>query len=65
MSFITFQQGCRECGKSWNAAFGIVGRQQIASPSTHCPYCNSSEIEKVADGWKPSPPSQDSEAGAP
>lgn len=52
MSYMQFQQQCKDCGKSWNAAFGIVGMSYIAQPPTCCPYCKSTAIEKIADEWK-------------
>ena len=51
MSYIQFQQQCADCGQSWNAAFGIVGTTQIASPPSVCPFCQSEHISKSADGW--------------
>lgn len=53
MSFIPFQQACKSCGKSWNAVFGIVGTSYIGGPPVvECPHCGSSDLEKIADGWK-------------
>lgn len=52
VSFMMFQQQCRPCGHTWNAAFGIVGMTQIAAPPTNCPKCGSANIEKLADSWK-------------
>jgi hypothetical protein len=46
-----FQQRCKACQKSWNAAFGIVGTTYIAQPPTECPYCGSTELEKIEDHW--------------
>jgi DNA-directed RNA polymerase subunit RPC12/RpoP len=51
MSFMMFQQICRSCEKTWNAAFGIVGMTQIAAPPIECPYCGSTDITKFSDGW--------------
>lgn len=51
MSFIQFQQRCKDCKVTWNAAFGIVGMTQIATPPTKCPECQSENIEKFANGW--------------
>jgi DNA-directed RNA polymerase subunit RPC12/RpoP len=51
MSYIQFQQKCLECGKTWNAAFGIVGMTQIAASPKVCPHCQSERVEKHADGW--------------
>ena len=51
MSYIQFQQQCEYCKKTWNAAFGIVGMIQIAAPPKECPYCQSTKIVKIADGW--------------
>jgi DNA-directed RNA polymerase subunit RPC12/RpoP len=51
MSYITFQQRCKSCEKTWNAAFGIVGITRIASPPSKCPHCGSKEIAHHADGW--------------
>lgn len=48
MSYQQFQQKCRECGKTWNAAFGIVGTTIIAEPPKVCPYCKSDKIEHYA-----------------
>src|SRR4051812_17842366 len=50
VSFITFQQRCEDCGKTWNAAFGIVGTTQIAAPPEACPHCASKRIVKHANG---------------
>jgi len=52
MSFMTFQQVCLSCKKTWNAAFGIVGTTQIAAPPLECPHCGSTDITKFSDGWK-------------
>jgi DNA-directed RNA polymerase subunit RPC12/RpoP len=52
MSFMQFQQRCDDCGKDWNAAFGIVGMTQIAAPPQKCPHCGSEKLTKLADGWK-------------
>lgn len=56
MSFMQFQQRCEDCGKEWNAAFGIVGTTYIAQPPTECPHCKSERIIKIADEWKWDPP---------
>lgn len=37
--------------KTWNAAFGIVGTSYIAQPPEVCPYCGSTNLTKIADGW--------------
>ena len=47
-----FRQQCEDCKKIWNAAFGIVGTTQIASPPSECPYCHSINFGKYADGWE-------------
>ena len=47
-----FQEKCDDCGKDWNAAFGVVGMTQIAAPPKVCPYCNSPKISHLAYGWK-------------
>lgn len=54
MSYIQFQQKCNDCGKVWNAAFGIVNNYQIAAPPEKCPYCGGKNFNKVADGCNPS-----------
>lgn len=59
MSFIQFQQRCKDCKKEWNAAFGIVGTTQIASAPTKCPHCKSENIEISANGWKVKPVKND------
>ena len=46
-----FQQRCADCGRTWNAAFGIVGTRRIAEAPVKCPHCGSGEIFKCADGW--------------
>jgi len=51
-----FQQKCPSCGFRLNAAFGIVGTTQIASPPKECPKCHTKKMEKVADGWDPDLP---------
>lgn len=56
MSYIQFRQQCINCKKTWNAAFGIVGMTQIASPATECPHCGCRELTKVADGWETEKP---------
>jgi hypothetical protein len=53
VSYIQFQQKCKACGESWNAAFGIVGTTQIAAPPKVCPHCGSDQLTKLADGWAP------------
>lgn len=59
MSYQQFQLECQGCGKIMNAAFGIVGTVQIATPPRVCPDCNSTELKKVADFWEiPSSPRQ-------
>jgi len=56
MSYMQFQQRCKACQKSWNAAlFGIVGTTYIAQPPTECPYCGSTELEKIEDHWDITP----------
>ncbi len=52
MSYMQFQQRCRECGEEWNAAFGLVGMTLIAQPPVKCPRCGAANISKFADGWK-------------
>jgi DNA-directed RNA polymerase subunit RPC12/RpoP len=49
VSYMQFQQQCKDCKKHWNAAFGIVGTTQIAAPPVVCPYCGSSNLTKFAD----------------
>ena len=44
MSYMQFQQQCDDCGKSWNAAFGIVGTTYIAQPPKKCPHCGSEKF---------------------
>jgi DNA-directed RNA polymerase subunit RPC12/RpoP len=51
MSYIQFRQKCEECGKEWNAAFGIVGSTIVAEPPKECPRCKSEKIIKIADDW--------------
>lgn len=46
-----FRQKCEDCGKVWNAAFGVVGVTQIAAPPTKCPGCGSEKIVFHAHGW--------------
>lgn len=53
MSYMQFQQECKECHKTWNAAFGIVGTTQIAAPPEKCPHCGCTELTKIADHWTP------------
>ncbi len=55
MSYMQFQQTCKDCGATWNAAFGIVGTTQIAAPPMRCPRCGSASILKCADGWADAP----------
>lgn len=52
MSYMQFQQKCFDCGKTWNAAFGVVGTTIIAEAPHSCPYCDSKNIKKIADGWE-------------
>jgi hypothetical protein len=56
MSYMQFQQECKECHKTWNAAFGIVGTTQIAAPPEKCPHCGCTELETIADHWTPPVP---------
>lgn len=51
MSYIQFQQQCKDCKEHWNAAFGIFGTTQIAAPPDKCPHCGSYKLEKFVDGW--------------
>jgi hypothetical protein len=37
VSYMQFQQQCKDCKKHWNAAFGIVGTTQIAAPPRGVP----------------------------
>lgn len=49
LSFFIFQQRCKDCGKEWNASFGIVGTAQIGTGAAKvCPYCESANIEQVS-----------------
>lgn len=52
MSYMQFQQRCEDCGKHWNAAFGVVGMTVIAAPPNACPHCGSRNIVKHADGFE-------------
>jgi hypothetical protein len=52
MSYMQFRQRCEDCRQEWNAAFGIVGVTQIAAPPKECPYCHSTKLVKIQDGWK-------------
>lgn len=52
MSYMQFQQRCKDCEAEWNAAFGIIGMTQIAAPPKVCPRCNSENIgPKEAFNW--------------
>jgi len=55
MSYMQFRQGCRDCQKWWNAAFGIVGTAIIAQPPELCPHCGSANIHHIAHGWDTAP----------
>lgn len=58
MSYQQFQQQCVSCAKTWNAAFGVVGKTQIATPPTQCPYCGSKELMKIAPSAEQAPAGQ-------
>ena len=51
MSYMQFQQRCKDCDEHWNAAFGIVGTTIIAQPPAECPKCGSTKLTRMADGW--------------
>ena len=52
MSYQQFQQKCKDCEATWNAAFGIVGTTVIAEPPHNCPKCQSTNVEFHKPGWK-------------
>jgi len=46
-----YQVKCRDCGKVYPTAFGIVGMTQIAAPLEKCPKCGG-KVERIKEDWE-------------